>query len=49
MRAPDIMAGWRPISTKRARTLRRRGERVEWRPALGSFAWMPAKEHDHGN
>ncbi|WP_445157602.1 hypothetical protein [Halomonas sp. E14] len=38
---PDIRAGWRPISSARARKLRRRGEHVEWRPSLHSLAWMP--------
>ena len=38
---PDIRAGWRPISSARARKLRRRGETVEWRPTLHSLAWLP--------
>lgn len=38
---PDIAAGWRPISSKRARKLRSRGEHVEWRPQLGRLAWRP--------
>ncbi|WP_141246895.1 hypothetical protein [Halomonas salipaludis] len=37
----DIRAGWRPIGAQRARKLRRRGEHVEWRPALHSLAWQP--------
>ena len=37
----DRILGWRPVCAKRARKLRKRGERVEWRPALDSLAWMP--------
>lgn len=38
---PDILAGWRPVCARRARKLRKRGETVEWRPALHRFAWLP--------
>jgi len=33
--------GWRPISSKRARKLRRRGEHVRWLPEFDSLAWQP--------
>lgn len=33
--------GWRPISPKRARKLRRRGESVIWIPEFCSDAWKP--------
>ena len=38
---PAIREGWRPISTRRARKLRRRGEDVRWRPDLNGYAWLP--------
>ncbi|WP_348814316.1 hypothetical protein NFG57_11060 [Halomonas sp. H10-59] len=39
----DRILGWRPVCARRARKLRKRGERVEWRPALDSLAWMPGE------
>lgn len=40
----DIRAGWRPVSDRRARKLRKRGERVQWKEPLGSMAWLPGDE-----
>jgi len=37
----DRVLGWRPVCAKRGRKLRKRGEHVEWRPALESLAWVP--------
>lgn len=37
----DIRAGWRPVSDRRARKLRKRGERVYWVESLDSMAWLP--------
>lgn len=38
--------GWRPISPKRARKLRRRGEDVRYLPEFGSSAWIPLHLRD---
>lgn len=32
---------WRQISPRRARKLRKRGERVQWHEGFNSFAWLP--------
>jgi hypothetical protein len=33
--------GWRPVCTKRARKLRRRGDHAIWIVEFGSHAWQP--------
>lgn len=43
---PDIRAGWRPVSDRRARNLRKRGERVQWKESLGSMAWLPEEPEE---
>ncbi|MCZ0926497.1 hypothetical protein L0636_01160 [Halomonas janggokensis] len=40
----DIRIGWRPVSDRRARKLRKRGERVQWKESLASMAWLPGDE-----
>ncbi len=32
---------WRQVSPRRARKLRKRGERVQWHEGFSSFAWLP--------
>lgn len=40
-RVPLIAEGWRIVSNRRARKLRKRGEQVQWQPELHAMAWLP--------
>ena len=35
----------RAVHTKRARTLRRRGDRPHWSPMLNCFIWFPKRRN----